>query len=103
MARFSVYMRTTVYIKQRASYTDAGEPVMGTAATVLARVDNSVRLVKNRTGELVESVARVFLDSTRTVGEGMQLSLDGTNYRDAITYVSHRDLGGVIVAYEVAI
>lgn len=95
----SIYARTTVYLRTVSTRNDYGEPTYGTAVTTSARVDVKRRMVKNARGEDVLSEASVLLRPTETTGDGMQISLDGTNYQDVITLASPRDINGRVSHY----
>ena len=104
MGLLDAWTHRTVSIKPRSSYTDAGEPVLGTAVTVSAAVRPWTRMVRDDKGQEVRSEFTIYVPSTTTLAAGCAVSIDaGTTYRDAIKISTHYDLMGSVDHYEVAV
>lgn len=84
MIQQCISFRTTVYVKNRTSSGDYGEPSLGSATSVMAHVDERMRTVRTADGQLIRAHATVYLPAGTTVSDGARLSIDGTDYYDVI-------------------
>ena len=82
---------------------DQGEPTWNTVVTTTGTVHRKRRLIRTTKGEEAESFAYVIFQPTETVGDGMQVSVDGTIYHDALSVDHIRSVFGELMHYEVSL
>lgn len=104
MSLAAIYCTQDVRLRTRAGLNDRGEPTWNTAVTTTGTVHRKRVLLRTAQGEEAESFAFVIVQPTETVGDGMQVSIDGgTVYVDALEVRHIRDVMGTLMHYEVAI
>lgn len=73
------FLNQTVQLAARASLSDQGRPVYGTAVSVDARVEPRRRMMTTKDGQQVTSTARIYLSPETSVSVTDQITLpDGS-------------------------
>lgn len=104
MSLAGIYCTQDVRLRIRSGLNDNGEPTFSTSVTTTGTMKRVRRLLRTHLGEQAESFAFVIVRPTETVGDGMQISVDGgTTWYDALSVDHVRDVMGTLMHYEVSI
>ena len=98
-----IYCTHAIKLRTRLGLNDQGEPTWNAVVSTTGTVHRKRRIIKTSKGEEAESFAFVIFQPTETVSDGMQVSVDGTIYHDALVVDHIRSVFGELMHYEVSL